>query len=108
MRGVSSKSCFLVLQLNVLYLNAENHLQDCKDVDDSRMSDDDVVVDYKKHSRRRVRNVSAFVLLASAPILSCHITLVTVAESNLDRGRECGSLCCCGPNGVGDNKHRLD
>ena len=42
------------VQVNVLYLNAENHLQDCKDVDDSRMSDDDVVVDYKKHSRRRV------------------------------------------------------
>ena len=48
------------------------------------MSDDDVVVDYKKHSRRRVRNVSAFVLLASALILSCHITLVIVAKSNRD------------------------
>ncbi|XP_076454489.1 uncharacterized protein LOC143289409 [Babylonia areolata] len=43
----------LTEEVNVLYLNAENHLQDCKDVDDSRMSDDDVVVDYKKHSRRR-------------------------------------------------------
>ncbi|KAL8612626.1 hypothetical protein ACOMHN_044567 [Nucella lapillus] len=43
----------LTEEVNVLYLNAENHLQDCKDVDDSRMSDDDVVVDYKKHSKRR-------------------------------------------------------
>ena len=40
----------------MLYLNADSHLQDCKDVDDCSLSDDDMVVDYKKHSRRRVSN----------------------------------------------------
>lgn len=43
----------LTEEVNVLYLNTENHLQDCKEVNDSTISEDDMVSDYKKHSRRR-------------------------------------------------------
>ena len=42
-------------QVNILYLNYDNRLQDCKDVDDTRMSDDEVIMDYKTHSKRRVQ-----------------------------------------------------
>lgn len=61
----------------MLYLNAENHLQDCKDVDDSRMSDDDVVVDYKKHSRRRVRSLLMFTQSASALLQTYRICFLS-------------------------------
>ncbi|KAK7455914.1 hypothetical protein BaRGS_00039448 [Batillaria attramentaria] len=43
----------LTEEVSMLYLNAENHLQDCRDISDATISEDDVVVDYKKHSRRR-------------------------------------------------------
>ena len=49
------------MQVNMLYLTAENHLQDCSEIEDYRMSDDDTVNDYKKHTASR-RRVSRFKL----------------------------------------------
>ena len=41
--------------MNVLYLNSDNTLRDCADLDDSVLSsDDDMVQDYKLIAKRKV------------------------------------------------------
>lgn len=43
----------LAEQINVLYLDSDQNLQDCRDLNDSSYDEDDVVNDYKKLTRKK-------------------------------------------------------
>lgn len=92
-------------QVNVLYLESDNTLRDCAEVEDTVLSsDDDMVQDYKK-AHRRVRVVPSFVCCCSNKLLDPHT--VKMADLRLYCLSKCFSKSSCLMQVMCDNGYFL-
>ena len=67
----------LYFQVNVLYLNTDNTLADCMDVENTNLKENDVVQDYKKLAKKKQVGICA---------LSFCLLVATLSQWRIQRG----------------------